>query len=172
MRYVRQNYIKWSAYGFVLLLIFLVQSSYGLQLTLFGVHPNVIPFFLAALALYEGPACTAVIGLFAGFLCDLSITGVEGLYPLFFMVFSIVSGILAEKFLWKNIAAGILLGAVASILINVFQYVFYYAILYQTSFSLGAKLVLTELGVSVLLSPIVYVSVKLIHRHFAAYDED
>ena len=134
MRYARENYIKWAAYGMLLLLIYLVQTSYHFQFSVLGVHPDLLSFFVAAVALFEGPACAGAVGFFTGLLTDTTLTGLDGFYPFYYIAFGILSGLFAEKYFRRNILAGMVLGALASIGQNLFKYFFYYGLIFRAPF--------------------------------------
>ncbi len=162
----RKQYVKWGAYGLALLLCYILQSSYGVHLTLFSAHPNVLPFFVATLALYEGSACAAGFGFFAGILCDIPVTGADGLYPLFLMLFGLGAGWFAKRFMRQNLFSGILLGAAATVFTNLIEYLFYYALMYRAGWLTGLNIMWRELLCSIIFFPIPYFIIRQIHRHF------
>jgi len=147
----------------MLLALFLVQTSYRYPFALFGIKPDLIPFFIAALALFEGPACAGVIGFFAGLLCDFTQSGLDGFSPFLYISAGILAGFLSEKFFRKNILSGLVLGMAFSILQNLFKYIFYYALLFQASLLTGMRIIFSELLASVLFAPLVYLAVEQAH---------
>ncbi|MDP4110103.1 MAG: hypothetical protein Q8878_08765 [Bacillota bacterium] len=171
MRYTRENYIKWAAYGMLLLVLFLIETAYRFKLTVLGVRPDIIPFFIAALALYEGPGCAAVIGFISGLLCDFVQPGLDGFLPLFYTAAGLGIGFVSEKYFRKNIFSALLLGASASVLLNLLRFIFYYALLFNASVLTGVKITFSELLLSLLFSPVVYYGVRLINRHFDDEEE-
>lgn len=54
---------------------------------IFGSAVDLLPALVTAAALLGGPAEAAVVGVMVGICYDLSFTGVDGLYPLFFLLF-------------------------------------------------------------------------------------
>ncbi|MCX7614151.1 MAG: hypothetical protein N2Z65_00170 [Clostridiales bacterium] len=171
MRYTRENYIKWSSYSILMILLYLLQTSYSLGFSIFGTKPDLFPFFVASLALLEGPSCAAVLGFFSGLFLDMTIPGLDGFFPFYYIVFGIVSGLFSGKYFRKNILAALVLGAAASIGQNLLKYFFYYALFYQVPLITGLRIMAVELIVSVFFSPLVYLGVKLVNKHFAEEED-
>jgi len=171
MRYTRENYIKWAAYGILLLVVFLIQTSYRFQFSLFGIRPDLIPFYIAAIALFEGPACAGTTGFFAGLLCDFTRSGIDGFFPFYYVCFGVLAGLAAEKYFRKNILSGLVIGSFLSVFRNLCEYVFYYGLILRAPFLIGMRITFTELIASFFLSPLVYFSVSLINRHFAEEED-
>ena len=46
---------RMALYALVLLLFYVLQTARGTRLHVFGATPDLMPFFLAAIALFEGP---------------------------------------------------------------------------------------------------------------------
>ena len=75
---------KLIAYVLFSVIIFALQTGTFGGMRIFGSAVDLLPALVTAAALLGGPAEAAVVGLTVGICYDLSFTGVDGLYPLFF----------------------------------------------------------------------------------------
>ena len=76
----------------LLALAYIVQSSLGVRISIFSVHIDVLPIVIAAVGIVMGSGAGLACGLFAGLLYDVSATGAEGLYPLYYLICGIACG--------------------------------------------------------------------------------
>ena len=79
---------------------------------------------VTAAALLGGPAEAAVVGLTVGICYDLSFTGVDGLYPLFFLLFGYAAGKLCQRLLTRNYISMLILTAFECVLLGLLRYLF------------------------------------------------
>lgn len=159
---------RWRAalYLLLLLALSLLQFSRGTRLRLFGVSPDLLPFFLAALALFEGPYLSALFGLLAGLLAAANGSSPEGLLSLYYGLCCLGAGSLASRYLRRTLPAALLCGSFIFSLKTLLTFFFFYALIYRAH-SLGA---LARAGrgllLSIALAPLVYLLVKKIHSRF------
>ncbi len=170
MKSSEHPYLKWAAYGIVLLVLYLLQTSKGIWHPLFGYYPDMLPFFIGTIALLEGETCGAALGILAGLLCDITRGGPDGLCAVLFGTFGYLLGAFSDRYFGKNILSAFLMGAVMSVGINLLRYLFYYAILYHVSIARGAIVIGMELLVSMIFFPAVYLIVRGIYQHFLPDD--
>ena len=78
---------KLIAYVLFSVIIFALQTGTFGGMRIFGSAVDLLPALVTAAALLGGPAEAAVTGVTVGICYDLSFTGVDGLYPLFFLLF-------------------------------------------------------------------------------------
>ena len=71
-----------------------------------------------------GPAEAAVVGLTVGICYVLSFTGVDGLYPLFFLLFGYAAGKLCQRLLTRNYISMLILTAFECVLLGLLRYLF------------------------------------------------
>lgn len=83
---------KLIAYVLFSVIIFALQTGTFGGMRIFGSAVDLLPALVTAAALLSGPAEAAVVGLTVGICYDLSFTGVDGLYPLFFLLFGYAAG--------------------------------------------------------------------------------
>ena len=72
----RYSFLKYGSYALLMLGLFLLQSSRGTALWLWGASVDVLPFFVAATALTDGPYAGGAFGFAAGVLASLNTPGV------------------------------------------------------------------------------------------------
>ena len=83
---------KLIAYVLFSVIIFALQTGTFGGMRIFGSAVDLLPALVTAAALLGGPAEAAVTGVTVGICYDLSFTGVDGLYPLFFLLFGYAAG--------------------------------------------------------------------------------
>ena len=72
--------------------LFVFQTSILGAHPLFGYHLDLLPAAVAAAALLDGPVEGAAVGFTAGLLYDVGLIGVDGLYPIYFLLFGLAGG--------------------------------------------------------------------------------
>lgn len=160
-----------ALYLLLLLILYLLQFSRGTRLRVLGASPDLLPFFLASLALFEGPYLSAAFGLLAGLLCAVNAGSPEGLLALYYSLCCLGAGYLTSRYLRRTLPAALLCGTFIFSLKILLTFFFFYALVYRAH-SLGA---LVRAGHSLLLSlvlaPLLYWLVRSIHRRFTAEEE-
>lgn len=167
MSHTRSEAVKWAAYSFLLLAVYLVQSTAGLRLGFFGYAANLTPFLVASVALFEGHIGAASFGFAAGLLVDLSNVGPEGLWPGYYLLYGAFAGYFALKYFRPTFLAGLIFGAGAIAVAFLFQCVFYLVPVYGPSLLFFVKTFFSELLVSMVFSPLVFFPAKYINRYFS-----
>ena len=147
---------------------------YALQSSLFGAwsirgyHLDLLPAFVAAAALLDGPVEGVIMGVVVGLLYDLGFTGIDGLYPIFFMLFGMAAGAMSRLTLSRNYVSMLMLNAVEMVVIDLLRYFCY--LLPQKGAPFGLVLQQTVGGtlLASLLCFAVYVPMAKISRKFSA----
>ena len=101
-----------------------VQTGTFGGMRIFGSAVDLLPALVTAAALLGGPAEAAVVGLTVGICYDLSFTGVDGLYPLFFLLFGYAAGKLCQRLLTRNYISMLILTAFECVLLGLLRYLF------------------------------------------------
>lgn len=155
-----------ALYLLLLLILYLLQFSRGTRLRLWGVSPDLIPFFLAAVALFEGPYIGCAMGFTAGLLTAVNSGAPEGLLALYYGLGCLGAGQFTARHMRRTLPAALLCGAVLSSVKTLLTFFFFYALVYRAH-SLGA---LVRSGYSLLfsmvLAPLIYLAVKKIYNRF------
>ena len=145
--------IKYCAYALLLLAAYILQSSRGTALSLWGLKIDVVPYFVMALALFEGPYAAGCFGFAAGLLGALC-------------------GAFALRYMRPILPSALLLGLLASVIQGVFGYLFYYALLYGAPLGRSALLLLGNSAISLLPAALVFFAVRGVYLRFAEKDEE
>ena len=115
---------KLIAYVLFSVIIFALQTGTFGGMRIFGSAVDLLPALVTAAALLGGPAEAAVVGLTVGICYDLSFTGVDGLYPLFFLLFGYAAGKLCQRLLTRNYISMLILTAFECVLLGLLRYLF------------------------------------------------
>ena len=163
--------IKYCAYSLLLLLLYILQTSRGTSVSVFGIRPDVIPFFVAAAALFDGPYAGGLFGFFAGLLCAVSSPAIDGLSALYLGVAGTVCGVVSQRYMRKVLPSALLLGTLIVLVQGVLSYVFYYALLYSAPLGYSAAALLGQCALSLAPGAAVYWAVRAMYLRFAEKDE-
>ena len=113
---------KLIAYVLFSVIIFALQTGTFGGMRIFDSAVDLLPALVTAAALL--PAEAAVVGLTVGICYDLSFTGVDGLYPLFFLLFGYAAGKLCQRLLTRNYISMLILTAFECVLLGLLRYLF------------------------------------------------
>ena len=115
---------KLIAYVLFSVIIFALQTGTFGGMRIFDSAVDLLPALVTAAALLGGPAEAAVTGVTVGICYDLSFTGVDGLYPLFFLLFGYAAGKLCQRLLTRNYISMLILTAFECVLLGLLRYLF------------------------------------------------
>ena len=163
--------VKYCAYGLLLLAVFILQSSRGTAVTLWGFKMDLIPFFVTALALFEGPYAAGSFGFAAGLLCASNSPILDGLYATYYGLLGAVCGVFALRYMRRVLPSALLLGVGAALLKGVIAYLFYYGLVYQAPIGRMALLLLGDTALSAVPSVLIFFIIRAIDLRFTEKDE-
>ena len=162
----RYLFLKYGSYALLMLGLFVLQSSRGTDLRLMGATVNALPFFVAAVALLEGPFAGGAFGFFGGVLLNLNSPVNEGFASLWLVLFGVLFGLFGAYYLRRVILSALAGGVLCMLLEAVFSYLFYDLLFY----GMGLGQALLQFGASLLLSlpagTLTWLAVVWIHRRF------
>lgn len=162
----RYALLKYGGYALLLLGVFLLQSSRGTALFLWGASPNALPFLLAAVALVEGPYAGGSFGFVCGMLLTLNSTGLEELQALYLALFGVLFGLFGAEYLRPVIPSALAGGLLCLGIQAVFRYVFVYLLIYRAGPGYALRQFCGELLLSLPLGAVIWLAVRRIHRRF------
>ena len=96
------------------LLVYVLQSTIYGTWSLRGYHLDLLPALVAAAALLDGPAEGVIIGVTVGLFYDMGFIGVDGLYPLFFLLFGFIAGEMSRLSLSGSYVSMVLMTSVVA----------------------------------------------------------
>lgn len=165
MQRKRPAILKVVLYILFLILVYVIETA-NMPLSIFGFRVDLLPCIPAAIALMEGPLFGGAFGLMTGILYDVGFIGIDGLFPLYYMLFGLAAGALSMRFLRRMFPSMLLLNTCGMLVLNLFRYGIVVLLMGGTSFPLAFQSMCGEILVTVALSPIVYLPVRTIARRF------
>ena len=131
-----------------------------------GEH-DLLPALVAAAALLDGPAEGVIVGIAVGLFYDLGFIGIDGLYPLFFMLFGLVAGAMSRLTLSGSYVSMLLMTAFEMVALGLLRYFTYLLPQAGASFVLVLQQIVGGTLLACLFSFIVYLPMRKISRKFA-----
>ena len=159
--------IKVVVYSALAVILLVLQSSRTTGASLWSASANLMPFLVAALALYENPYMAGGIGFFAGLLLSVHSSTIEGLAAIWLAIFGVAYAYLAEVFFRNNIVLSIVGGIGCLAFGEICKHVFYYMLVYGVSLTTGLLTLAGSLILSVPFGVVVCFAVRFISRKFS-----
>ncbi len=157
----------------ILLYILFALLIYVLQTCLFGTwsirgyHLDLLPALVAAAALLDGPVEGVIIGVTVGLFYDLGFIGIDGLYPLFFLIFGFIAGEMSRLTLSGSYVSMVLMTAFEMVVLGLVRYFAYLLPQTGASFGLVLRQIIGGTLLACLFCFIIYGSMQKISRRFA-----
>ncbi len=157
LRFVSAGYLRWTAYGLLLLLAALLQMTPRLLPAVCGARPLLLVPLVVCIALFTGPMGGAAAGVAAGLLWDVFSERLFGFNALLLLVAGCACGLLVRLLLRNNLWTALLLCAGAGLFQVLCDWFFNYALLaYERPFTVLAISYLPNLLYTLILSPLLY----------------
>jgi len=162
----RYPFLKYGSYALLMLALFVLQSTRGTAIHLWGASVNVMPFFVAAVALLDGPYAGGVMGFFGGVLLNLNSAGLEGFSSLSLSLFGICFGLFGAYYLRPVILSALSGGFLCMVLETLFRYVFHDLLIYNMHLLEALRAFGLELVLSLPAGALAFVCIRAVHRRF------
>ena len=120
-----------------ILILFLIQTTLGQYIDIFGIAPNLVFVFAICYSMYNFPVRSAILCVVAGFLLDLYGCKTIGLNALIYMYIGLGVSLFGSTLMKKNIWAVALGTIVVSILYQIVYLLFEYVLKTDVSFWYG-----------------------------------
>lgn len=124
---------RMALYSLVLIACFLLQFSRGTRINIIGTSLDILPFFIAAIALYENEWVGAAFGFAAGMLTCISAGSAEGLLALYYGLCGLGLGYFASRYMRRVLPSTILCGAAIFMAKILVIFCFYYVLVYKAA---------------------------------------
>ena len=162
----RRIFFRWLFYGTACVLFALLQSLLLNRLSLWGIHPFLLPALIAVAAAFEARRESVVFALFLGFFCDLAMPGIiPCFYELAFTLCALLSSFVSRRLIVPGLVCSMVCCGASTVFCSVL-----YALLFAYSHSITAMdalfLVLRELLMSAPCFLPVHFVFQAIHRRF------
>lgn len=109
LRRLSGRYLKWTAYGLLILISGLLQMAPRAVPALFGARPLLLIPIVVSVAMFEGPVGGAAAGIGGGLLWDLYADRLFGFHALFLMILCCAAGLLVRLLIRNNLLSALLL---------------------------------------------------------------
>ena len=149
------------------LLLYVLQTSWFGTWSIRGYHLDLLPAVVAAAALLDGPAEGAILGVTVGVFYDLGFIGIDGLYPLFFLLFGVIAGALSRLVLSGTYVSMLVMTALEMVVLGLVRYFVYLLPQAGASFLLVLRQIAGGTLLTCLFCFVVYFPMRKISRIFA-----
>ena len=148
---------KMLLYALVTVLVYVIQTSVFGAHPLFGYHVDLLP------------AAVTAAGLLAGVLYDVGLVGMDGIYPIYFMLYGLLGGLISRTALAGGFLSMVLMNAFEMLLLGMLRY-FVQLMREGASFLLVLHQTVGGTLVACMLCFIVYLPMRRISRAFSRDD--
>ncbi|MGI6498700.1 MAG: rod shape-determining protein MreD [Oscillospiraceae bacterium] len=114
----RDAVMKWLTYGGTLLLVCLLQLFVTDRISIFGVHPMLLPLCAVTVGILEGPSAGAGFGLATGLLSLVAIYRMPVLILLFLPLAGLLSGLVSEYVIQSRFLGSLLCSMICLVCIE------------------------------------------------------
>ena len=163
---VKKGILKYAIFFFLTVVVFALQSSRLFDFHIFGAAADVMPFIVAALALYEGPYAAGAAGFVAGLLLSLHSNTLEGLDSLFLALFGVAFAMLSTMFFRENVLLCFAGGGICLAATELIKYVFYFYLADGVGPAAGLMMIAGKLLRSAVGGLLVCIAVRAVSRRF------
>jgi rod shape-determining protein MreD len=141
----------------MIVVLYLLQSSFFIHLELAGVVPNLLIILTATAGIVSGSREGCIIGFFCGLLMDLTGGGIVGMYALGYLIAGYLAGIVNRFFYKEDITFPILLVAGTDFFYGLYMYFFGFLTRGRMEFGFYLlHIILPEVVYTVILALILY----------------
>ena len=158
----RDYALKWLSYSLATLLLVIVQDMILNRITVWGVHPFILPLIVALAAMWEGNE-GVIFALVFGLLTDLTAKGpIPCFYTLAFFVICAASMLIIKHLIVPGFFCGIVLSVLSIILCDLLQILF---LSYNVGISVhSALLLMAKELISAVCMPLIYFPFGWLHH--------
>ena len=154
------RYLKWTAYGLLVLFACILQSTPRLLPTIAGASPLLIIPIVVAIAMYTGPIGGAAAGIGGGLLWDLYSSRLFGFNALILLLIGCACGLLVRLLIRNNVLSAMLLVTGALMIQGFLDWFCNYVLLFKENLVyVLVCLILPDLLYTLLLTPLLYAGV-------------
>ena len=159
--------LKFICYGLLTVLVYLFETGTPLhRVELLGVSVDVLACVPAGVALFEGPALGAAVGFLTGLLYDLAGNGLEGLYPLYYMLFAALAGGISGRWLRRMWPSHLLLTAGGMLALRLVQFGLMSIVESDFPALMYLQTMYAQVLAALIISPVIYLLCRFIARRF------
>ena len=114
LRQLEGGYLRYAAYGFLLLLFYILQMTPGLMPGVLGGRPLMLIPAVVCVGMFTDPLTGGLCGAAAGFVWDMFSVRPLGLNGLYLLAVGCACGLLIQLLMRNNVLSAMLLGTAAA----------------------------------------------------------
>ncbi len=122
----RFNVVRYTAFAIEMLLCYILQSTPGLQLELFGGSPVLLVPLALSISVFEDDVPAVIFGLICGLMADSGYSGPMGYYSICLCILCFITSVLMENYIRTNLLSAFIIGTISVPLIIFLQFVLFY----------------------------------------------
>ncbi len=157
---------KMLIYLLIIMLGYSFQSSIYGNWSFGGYHLDLMPSYVASAALIGGPVEGMITGLAVGVFYDLGFSGIDGLYPVYFLLFGLAAGAISKAALSRSYLSVVMINAVEMLLLGMIRYLGYLLPKKGASFTLVLQQLAGGLIIASIFCFISYVPMLFVSKRF------
>ena len=162
---VDKLYLRWFAYGMVLLLVSVLQSSPRVFPVIGGAHPFPLLPTVVCIAMFEGPLVGAGVGVGAGALWAMYTDRLFGFDALLLLVLGCLCGLLVQVLIRNNWLSALLLNGAVLVTYTLVDWLMRYVLFSDEGAWLALRaILLPNMLYTFVLSPLLYFLIYRVAR--------
>lgn len=157
LRRLSGRYLKWTAYGLLLLGAALLQMAPRAFPEIYGARPLLLLPVAVSIAMFEGPVGGAAAGIAAGLLWDLYAGRLFGFNALILLAICCAAGLLVRLLIRNNLLSALLLFTGALLIQGLLDWFFTYVLwMEEDPLYVLTRLMLPDMAYTLVVSPLLY----------------
>lgn len=124
----RFQILRYIAYTIEIIVLFIIQQTPGFIPSIYGILPTLLIPIACSIAMFEGPICSLLYGVFCGFLLDYGGNTIYGFYALILGLICFIISFLVQDLFHNNFLTGLIMALVAIIIVVFLQWLFFYVL--------------------------------------------
>ena len=122
----RFRVLRYIAYTIEIIVFFIIQQTPGLIPSFYGILPTLLIPIACSIAMFEGPVCALLYGVFSGFLLDYGANCTFGFHALIFGLICFITSFLVQDVFHNNFLTGLIMMLAAILIVILLQWLFLY----------------------------------------------
>jgi len=167
----RRKLYKWICLGAMMFVCVILQTTVLSRMRVLGSSPSLIPFIVAAIALWEGAEDGMLAGLIGGVMLDAIYSGYEGFYVIVLTLLAFLICIMNKFMYWKNYGMSLLDWFIMILFTHFFRYCLYMLLAGDGSIISLLYILPGEVITTLPLTPFLYLITSKIIKHFDRIDD-
>ena len=122
----RFRVLRYIAYTIEIIVFFVIQQTPGLIPSFYGILPTLLIPIACSIAMFEGPICALLYGVFSGLLLDYGANCIFGFHALILGLICFIISFLIQDVFHNNFLTGLIMIVSAILVVTFLQWLFLY----------------------------------------------